>query len=79
MMSLKRFLISVTLILLKLAVSQSHDFGSTDRKNGHHWKAPFMLITMVQIPASNLIPCLRYLRFQRVYVSDGSGMFVGWD
>ena len=31
------------------------------QQNGHHWKAPFMLITVVQIPASYLIPSPRYL------------------
>ena len=38
-----------------------HDFGSKFnlQQNGHHWNAPFMPITMVQIPASYLIPSLR--------------------
>jgi len=31
------------------------------KQNGHHLNAPFMLITMVQIPAPYLIPSPRYL------------------
>ena len=40
-----------------------HDLGSKFnlQQNGHHMNAPFMLITMVQIPASYLIPSPRYL------------------
>ena len=40
-----------------------HDFGSKFNRlqNGHHWNAPFMLITTVQIPASYLLPSPRYL------------------
>jgi len=40
-----------------------HDFGSkfNPQLNGHHLNAPFMLITMVQIPAPYLIPSPRYL------------------
>ena len=40
-----------------------HDFGSkfNRHQNGHHWNSLFMLITMVQIPASYLLPSLRYL------------------
>ena len=40
-----------------------HDSGSKFnlQQNGHHMKAPFMLITMVQVPASYLIPSPRYL------------------
>ena len=30
------------------------------QQNGHHWNAPFVLITTVQIPASYLIPSPRY-------------------
>ena len=39
------------------------DFGSKFnlQQNWHHWNAPFKLITMVQIPASYLIPSPRYL------------------
>ena len=39
------------------------DFGSKFKlmQNGHHWNAPFMLITMVQIPLSYLVPSPRYL------------------
>ena len=42
-----------------------HNFGSkfNRQQNGHHWNAPFMLITMVQIPASYLIPSPRYLAY----------------
>ena len=38
------------------------DFGSKFnlQQNGHHWNAPFVLITTVQIPASYLIPRPRY-------------------
>jgi len=40
-----------------------HDFGSKFnlQQNRHHLNALFMLITMVQIPASYLIPSPRYL------------------
>ena len=40
-----------------------HDLGSKFNllENGRHFKALFMLITMVQIPASYLIPSPRYL------------------
>ena len=40
-----------------------NDFGSKFnlQQNGHHLKAPFTLIAMVQIPASYLIPSPRYL------------------
>jgi len=40
-----------------------HDFGSKFKllENGHRFKTVFMLITMVQIPASYLIPSPRYL------------------
>ena len=40
-----------------------HDFGSkfNGQKNGHHWNAPIMLITLVQVPASYLLPSPRYL------------------
>ena len=40
-----------------------HNFGSKFnlQQNGHHYKALFMLIKMVQISASYLIPSLRYI------------------
>ena len=40
-----------------------HNFGSKSnlQQNGHHLKALFMLITMVQISASYLIPSPRYI------------------
>ena len=40
-----------------------HDSGSKFnlQQNGHHLNAPFMLITMVQVPALYVIPSQRYL------------------
>jgi len=40
-----------------------HHLGSKFNlhQNGHHLNALFMLITMVQVPASYLIPSPRYL------------------
>ena len=48
---------------MKLGFELIHDFGSKFNlhQNRHHLKAPFMLITMVQIPASYLIPSPRYM------------------
>ena len=42
-----------------------HDFGSKVnlQQNGHHLKALFMMITMVQIPAPYLIPSPRNYKY----------------
>ena len=45
------------------------------QQNGHHWNAPFMLITMVRIPASYLIPTPRYIH---VHVPTCSCHTLGW-
>ena len=48
-----------------------HDFGSKFnlQQNGRQLNASFMLMAMVQIPASYLIPSTRYLAYQSVIVA----------
>ena len=49
-----------------------HDFGSkfSLQQNGNHLNAPFMSITMVQIPDPYLIPCPSYLHCRKVHSSN---------
>ena len=63
----KKWILMLVTFLPKIALKQRlsivfHDLGSKFnlQQNGHHLNAPFMLITMVQIPPQYLILSPRY-------------------
>ena len=77
-------------IVRAIQISQGrdiHSFGSKFnlQQNGHHLNAPFMLITMIQIPAPYLIPSPRYLAqyiaqtfAYSMYPVSNDGHIVSW-
>ena len=54
------------------------NFGSKFnlQQNGHHWNAPVVLITMVQIPASYLIPSPRYAPSMLITMVEVSASYL---